>query len=78
VEKMKGKLIFDLPEDRVEFEIALKSMDWALTVWEIDQYLRKQLKYKNESRPKSQAIVDIRKELLLILDSRNLTLDTIT
>jgi hypothetical protein len=71
---MKGKLIFNLPEDKTDFEVATRSMDWALTVWDIDQYLRNELKYKNAP----QVVMDIRSELLLILDSRNLTLDTIT
>ncbi len=44
---MKAKLIFDLdkPEDRTEFELAIKGKDMALMLWEYDQHLRGDYKH---------------------------------
>ena len=42
---MNAILSFELPEDRGEFEIATRSMDWALVAWVLDQKLRGILKY---------------------------------
>ena len=45
---MKAILEFNLPEDKEAFEIASKAMDWSLVVWEIEQQLRRKLKYDND------------------------------
>ena len=46
---MKAILVFNLPEDKEEYDTASRGMDWALVVWEIDQHLRNELKYGNLS-----------------------------
>ena len=46
---MKAILEFDLPEDKEEFEVASKGMDWALLAWDIDQYIRKKIKYEQDT-----------------------------
>ena len=43
---MKAILEFNLPEDKEEFDAASKGMDWALIAYEIDELLRKKLKYE--------------------------------
>jgi len=45
---MKAKLEFDLPEDQEQFNVASKSMDWALLVWHIDQFIRNKIKYEQD------------------------------
>ena len=42
---MKAILEFNLPEDKEEFDVASKGMDWSLVAWDIDQLLRDKLKY---------------------------------
>ena len=42
---MKAILEFNLPEDKVDFDLALKGSDWKHVCWEMDQYLRKRVKY---------------------------------
>ena len=42
---MKAILEFNLPEDQPEFNLALKGGDWKHVCWEMDQYLRKRVKY---------------------------------
>ena len=52
---MKAILEFILPDDKVEFEAATKSMDWAILAWDIDQYIRSRLKYQTEKLNTSSA-----------------------
>ena len=52
---MKAILEFDLPEDKEEFEIASKAMDWSILAWDIDQYIRNRLKYQTEKLDTSSA-----------------------
>ena len=52
---MKAILEFDLPEDKEEFEVASKAMDWSILAWDIDQYIRNRLKYQSEKLDTSSA-----------------------
>ena len=45
---MEAILKFDLPEDKEEFDVATKAMDWAILAWDIDQDIRNRLKYQTE------------------------------
>jgi hypothetical protein len=45
---MKATLEFNLPEDKEEFDAASKGMDWALLVWDIDQFIRNKIKYEQD------------------------------
>jgi len=45
---MKAILEFNLPEDQPEFNNAIKGGDWKHVCWEMDQYLRKELKYSDD------------------------------
>jgi len=45
---MKAKLEFNLPEDKEEFAVATKAMDWSLLVWDIDQFIRNKIKYEQD------------------------------
>ena len=45
---MKAILEFNLPEDKVDFDLALQGSDWKHVCWEMDQYLRKELKYSDD------------------------------
>ena len=45
---MKAILEFELPDDKVEFDAASKAMDWALLVWDIDQFIRNKIKYEQD------------------------------
>ena len=45
---MEAILKFDLPEDKEEFDVATKAIDWAILAWDIDQYIRNRLKYQTE------------------------------
>ena len=45
---MKAKLEFDLPEERVEFDVAVIGSNWSFVVWKLDQELRGKIKYSED------------------------------
>jgi hypothetical protein len=61
---MKAILEFQLPEDQPEFNNAIKGGDWKHVCWQMDQYLRKRIKY-DESLSEEQLRVyeGVREEL---------------
>ena len=60
---MKAILEFELPLEKEEFDAASKGMDWALVAWDIDQLLRKKLKYEEHTRDTRKVLEDLRKIL---------------
>jgi hypothetical protein len=45
---MEGILKFNLPEEETEFKMAVNSSNFYTSLWDMDQWLRSQIKY-NES-----------------------------
>ena len=45
---MEAILKFNLPEEHLEFESAVKGETWSLAMWELDQWLRSQTKHPPE------------------------------
>jgi hypothetical protein len=45
---MKAILEFNLPEDNEEFNRAVKSVDYYVSLFEIYQYLRREMKYNEQ------------------------------
>ena len=45
---MKAILEFNLPEDKEEFDVASRGMDWALLAWDMDQFIRNKIKYEQD------------------------------
>lgn len=46
---MKAILEFELPEDETQHLAAVKAMDWALALYDVDVWLRNSLKYGMET-----------------------------
>ena len=69
---MKAILEFNLPEDKVDFDLALQGSDWKHVCWQMDQYLRKRVKY-DESITEEQREVyeDMRGELWRMMNENN-------
>lgn len=42
---MQAQLIFNLPEDSHEFQMAIQGAKMHSVLWEMDQWLRKEYKY---------------------------------
>lgn len=53
---MKATLKFNLPEEQVEFNLAVNGNKWSFVVWKIDQELRSKIKY-------SESITDEQKDI---------------
>jgi len=72
---MKAILEFTLPEDQPEFNTAIKGSDWKHVCWEMDQYLRKRVKY-DEGLTEEQLEVyeDIRGEFWRMMKENNVDL----
>jgi len=71
-----AKLIFNLPEEENEFKLAGNAIEWALTVFDMDQYLREQIKYERDGLDINTLEV-VRSALYVILKDHNLNLESI-
>ena len=77
---MKVVMRFDFDAegfDRVHFMDALNGQKWRLTMWEFDQWLRKNTKYAPDSMPEEEykAYERVRDEFHRFLNQSNLSLD---
>jgi hypothetical protein len=72
---MEAILKFNLPEDKVDFDLALQGSDWKHVCWEMDQYLRKRVKY-DEGLTEEQLEVyeDLRGEFWKFMKDNNVDL----
>ena len=70
---MEAILKFNLPEDKEEFDVASKGMDWSLVAWYIDQLLRDKLKYGKLLPNTTAELEEIRDTLNEMLADRGLT-----
>ena len=70
---MKAILEFELPEDKEQFDVATKAMDWAILAWDIDQSIRSLMKYHpKEYKTGEQALEHIRDEIHDMMEERGL------
>lgn len=75
---MKAILEFNLPEDKVDFNLAVKGSDWWHVCWKMDQLLRGQLKYNDDiSEDTRKAYEDIRGELRHFMLDSNVSFDEV-
>ena len=73
---MEAILKFNLPDDQEDFNIALDGSKWALSMWELSQWLRSQIKHPPEgmSDDTYKAFEDARDQLYEILNENQLKL----
>jgi hypothetical protein len=69
---MKAKLVFNLPEEKYEFESAVDGTKWRIAMVNVSRYLRDLDKYGNEDSVK---ISTIREKIDSILMDHDLHLD---
>lgn len=72
---MEGILKFNLPEDRLEFNIAVKGGDWYNVVWEMDQHLRSVMKYGELPEPIEDEYGRLRDKLREFMFDNNVNFD---
>ena len=73
---MEAILKFNLPDDQEDFNIALDGSKWALSMWEMNNWLRSQIKHPPEgmSDDTYKAFEDARDQLYEILNENQLKL----
>lgn len=76
----KAILEFDLnePDDREAHKRAVKSLDLVLALWDMDQYLRSQIKYGDEIELTDEQFTtldEIKEKLHQILSEYNISFD---
>lgn len=57
---MKSTLSFDLPEEEAEFTHAVNGSKYSALVWEFDEWLRAEIKYKENSVDRHTALQQVR------------------
>lgn len=74
---MKAILEFNLPEDKVDFDLALQGSDWKHVCWEMDQLLRKHLKYDDDLKEDEVKMIQyVRDQFWKFMSESNLDLYT--
>jgi hypothetical protein len=56
----KAILEFNLPEDGDDFELAVKGREFMLTLWDLDQWLRNELKHGSLSDERYESYDKVR------------------
>jgi hypothetical protein len=72
---MKALLEFDLPEDNTDFQAAINGHNYKSAIWDFDQLLRSEMKYKELSDETYNAYKWCREELRKILEQDNLQIE---
>ena len=72
---MKAKLTFDLPEDKYEWENAIRADAMYAALWDISQDLRKLWKYEELSEEEWKMVERIRDKFHEILSDHNINLE---
>lgn len=72
---MKATLEFDLPEDNQDFLSAINGHNYKSAIWDFDQLLRSEMKYKELSSDTYKAYEWCRKEFRKILQEDNLFIE---
>ena len=69
-------LEFDSDEDRDDMESAINGWKWKMLVWDLDQYLRSELKYNDKLTGEAyEAVEKIRETLYELKNESGLKLD---
>lgn len=72
---MKAKLTFDLPEDKYEWENAMRADAMFCALWDVSQELRTLWKYEELSEHEWNMVERIRDKFYEILSEHNINLD---
>jgi len=70
-------LVYNLPEEQEDFELANHASKYYSVIWDLDQFMRNQTKYADEHTPELfiEAVQLVRDELWKLMEEKNLTLD---
>jgi molecular chaperone GrpE (heat shock protein) len=68
---MKAQLTFNLPEEQEEFNDAINGNAFKAVIWELDQWMRSQLKHEDLPDNVHDKVQEIRDQLHSILNDNN-------
>jgi len=73
---MEAILKYNLPDDQLDFDLAVNGAKWSLAMWEIDQWLRSETKHAPDgmSDDTYNALINTRDKLHEILQEYSLKL----
>ncbi len=71
----EGMIKCTLPEESEEFDAAFHGMDWKLVVWDLQEYLIRELNNTVEEDREYAALKGVLDELVLELEMKKLVLD---
>ncbi len=74
----KAILEFNLPEEQDEFRMAIDGIKWHLAVWDLNEIIRKKLKYEELTDVEFEAWDKCQQKLFGVLEDRNLSLDDVS
>ena len=74
---MKAKLTFNLPDEESEFQDAINGNAYKAVIWEIDQYLRSELKHAELPEDVHDKVQLIRDELHEIIQDHSISMEKI-
>ena len=72
---MKARLTFDLPQDKYEWENAMRADAMFCALWDLSQELRTLWKYEELSEEEWNMVERIRDKFYEILQEHNINLD---
>ena len=74
--KEKATLSFDLtdPDARESFHVAVQAKDYRLVLWDMDQYLRSNIKYGGHTEEIEEVYRAVRERLHELLEQWEITL----
>ena len=71
----KAILEFNLPEDSIEYRMAVNSSNYHSVLWDIDQYLRSKLKWGELTSEQYDVLDKTREELHDLMRTHNITFE---
>ena len=74
---VKAILEFNMPEDFHEHSMAVHGVDWALVVWDMDQWLRNKLKYGHSFDTIDGCVENIREHLHEFMETHGVSLENV-
>lgn len=75
---MKATLVYNLPDEQPEFEMAINGAKMQLVLWEMDQWLRSKYKYMPDeeySKDKYETYEKCREQLRDLLREAGVNID---
>jgi hypothetical protein len=71
--QMKAQLTFNLPEDHEEFNDAVNGNAYKAVIWELDQWMRSQIKHQDMPDEVADKVQEIRDQLHSIMNEHNVS-----